>query len=155
MEQTQRTCDVLNEPGSGFYDVRTLELVKKSFNVKRIMVPLADIGLNDGQVKQTLVSDSKTHVLPCGYEPGDQLPLGEVVIRTTPDPGVKRRTEGNAKRLKTDCGNAEPGGSERGKTPPAATKYAFATRTCFSPKEIYGHTGYLTFASYCPDVCLL
>ena len=153
MEQTQRTCEVLNAPGSGFYDVETVELVQRPYNVKRIFVPVADIGLGNSDFKKRLVCDDEpSNLLPCAYETGDSLPLGEMVVRTTPDPGVRDNSEKNAKRQKTDQFASH--GVHRGKTPPAATKYAFACRTCVSSKEIYGHTGYLTFASYCPDVCL-
>jgi len=159
MEQTQRTCDVLTKPGSGFYDVETVELVRRSYNVKRILIPIADVGLGNEDFKKAIVStDEQQRTLPCAYETGDSLPLGDIVVRTTPDPGVKDKT-GKHKRLKTEHSDTsqsslKPEIMERGKTPPAATKYAFSCRTCVTPKEIYGHTGYLTFASYCPDVCL-
>ena len=155
MEQTQRTCEVLTKPGSGFYDVETIELVRRSYNVKRIFVPVADIGLGNEDFKRAIVStETEEKVLPCAYETSDDLPLGDVVVRTTPDPGAGEKGFKN-KRLKNELSNAKTEVVEKGRTLPAATKYAFACRTCVTPKEIYGHTGYLTFASYCPDVCIL
>ena len=153
MEQTQRTCTALSKPRSGFFNIETIELVRRSYNVKRVFVPVADIGLTNDGCKQAIVSAEGEHrTLPCAYETGDVLPLGDVVVRTTADPGEP--ASGN-KRIRTERGVGEgKAGPEKGRTSPAATKYAFACRTCVTPKELAGHTGYLTFASFRRDVSL-
>lgn len=146
MEQAQRMCKALNNPESGYFDIETVELVKKSHNVKRIMVPVADIGLGADDVKNALVSSNDVfRTLPFAYEENDDIPIGNIAIRTTPDPGSNLKSHNGAKRRKTD---ESDGSYMKSQTPPAATKFAFSCRTCVSSKEIYGHTGYLTFASY-------
>ena len=139
--------------------METLELVRRSHNVKRVYIPIADIGIGDSEVRTALIKgeNNTSSVLPCAYEAGDDMPVGEIIIRTTPENKDGLSSSKNPKRAKFDMSSSQisQGGGksyEKGKTPPAATKYAFSTRTCILPKEIYGHTGYLTFATYRPGL---
>lgn len=160
IEQTQRFCALLRKPGSGFRDVETIEIVRKSHNVKRVNIPVADIGLEKPEVRENLLSANGP--LHCAYETGDQLPIGHVILRTNQE---APHTSKLSKRQKMDQkdtnggdnsgdSKAKKGPDDKGYTAPSATKHAFSFRSCVAPKEIYGHTGYLTFASYCPEVCL-
>lgn len=135
IEQVQRTCEKLNEADSGFSEIETIEIVQRSHNVKRVNIALANLGSMKGIMNDDL---SK-------YDKCESLSVGEVILRT--DASVNDRGL-PTKRQKMSDPNKQVESDEKGKTPPAITKYAFSCRTCVSPKEIYGHTGYLTFASY-------
>jgi len=170
VEQVQRTCAVLRKTDSGFRDVETVEIVRKSQNVKRVNLPIADLGLGNNEVLAAVLSNtSGTRMLPCAYEEGDDLPIGDVTVRAAQDASSsssaainrdakRQKPESDALKSKAEIETAaEPsakGERRKGYTPPAATKYAFSFRSCVAPKEIYGHTGYLTFATYCPEVLL-
>nr|CAB3226524.1 tRNA (adenine(58)-N(1))-methyltransferase catalytic subunit TRMT61A [Phallusia mammillata] len=162
IEQTQRFCALLRRPGSGFRDVETIEIVRKSHNVKRVNIPVADIGLGNPEVKQHVLSDKGP--LNYAYETGDDLAIGHVIVRTNQEAGKpckppKRQKVENVDSQESNSeasGNVQQkkGPEDKGYTAPSATKFGYSFRTCIAPKEIYGHTGYLTFASYCPEVCL-
>uniref|UniRef100_H2Z0U5 tRNA (adenine(58)-N(1))-methyltransferase catalytic subunit TRMT61A n=1 Tax=Ciona savignyi TaxID=51511 RepID=H2Z0U5_CIOSA len=77
IEQVQRTCSALRQKGSGFRDIQIFELVRRSSNVKRIFVPMADLGLADEGVQRELAKQENP-ILPCSYEAGDDIPVGEV-----------------------------------------------------------------------------
>ena len=135
IEQVQRTCEKLNEPESGFSEIETIELVQRSHNVKRVNIAIANMGSLEHTVDEKATK----------YDKCERLPVGEVILRT--DASVNDRGL-PTKRQKMSDPSKQVESDEKGKTPPAVTKYAFSCRTCVSPREIYGHTGYLTFASY-------
>lgn len=136
IEQVQRTCEKLHEVNSGFSEIETIEIVQRSHNVKRVNIAITNLGSSkDGD-------DGDTG----SYDQTERLPVGEVILRTdasASDRGLpsKRSRMSDSKRQDNGDNNSKP-------PPPAVTKYAFSCRTCVSPREIYGHTGYLTFASY-------
>ena len=136
MEQVQRTCEVLHK--KGFSDVITMELVKHTNNVKRINMPIANLG--------DPASD-KTHK-SWPFKAGDHLSVGEVVLKTNGNeksfkqPSKKQKLEKNADEP-VNCSKKK----ESGITPSSLSDKSFMFRTCVKPREIYGHTGYLTFAT--------
>ncbi|XP_002129825.2 tRNA (adenine(58)-N(1))-methyltransferase catalytic subunit TRMT61A [Ciona intestinalis] len=147
IEQVQRTCTNLRQQGSGFKDIQVFELIRRSCNVKRVFVPMADLGLDDNEVRSEVVGES--NILPCAYDATDVLPLGEVVMRTN-----QQETDAFSKRNKRQ--KTSSGAMETGSNTPSSSvvtqKHAFCCRTCVLPKETYGHTGFLVFATYQPNV---
>jgi len=127
MEQVQRTCELLHEPARGFSEIITIELVNNSYNVKRINMPIANLG--------NPAADHTDASWP--YKVGDHLTVGEVTARNEFAP----MESSNGKQQQLD----------KSYTPPAMADKTYTARVCTQPKEISGHTGYLTFATYCPD----
>ena len=154
MEQVQRTCELLHEPARGFSEIITIELVNNSYNVKRINMPIANLG--------NPAADHTDASWP--YKVGDHLTVGEVTARNEFAPmessnGKKRRRgaagggadgDGDAEE-KVAMGVDERQQLDKSYTPPAMADKTYTARVCTQPKEISGHTGYLTFATYCPD----
>lgn len=160
--------------------------------MRKVLLPVVDLGLDDPDVRKTFCEmfESKScNILPCPYEKGDKLPIGEIVqLEAVPSGPAQKHKNPNtklhksAKRRRTEVGDKDDeiqseevgnteiqsdGNSEkkvqsdqtsrtkaltlrdRGYTPPATTRNMYSSRTCTLPKEIYGHTGFLTFATYC------
>jgi len=139
MEQVQRTCEVLRT--KGFSDVITIELVKHTNNVKRVNMPIANLG--DPSADNTHKS--------WPYKVGDHLTVGEVVLKTN---GNGRNCKQPFKKQKLDSSTLIHSDSvndlkktESGITPSSISDKSYMFRTCVKPREIYGHTGYLTFAT--------
>lgn len=174
VEQVQRTCLALDEANC-FEDIETIELVVRPYNVRKMTLPIANLGLSDPDVREALCGQqSGQSILPCAYETGNRLPVGDVIMiseNSNEDANSRQKGKKNPPFLKRKHPDAEPG-EKNGKshdklaeskdnspllewkepstpTPPSFTKNLFSARTCSSPKEIYGHTGYLTFATYC------
>ena len=139
----QRTCEKLNEVNSGFSEIETIEIVQRSHNVKRVNVAIANLGSLEDEDDNNLIYNDKA----------EKLPVGEVILRSDASANDRGLP---SKRSRMNDPKKERNGVENVNTPPAVTKYAFSCRTCVSPRDIYGHTGYLTFATYrAPATCLL
>lgn len=169
IEQVQRTCTVLRESRC-FEDIETIELVHKPYKVRKTNLSIVNLGFSDPDVQQVLGDDQVT--LPPLFEAGDCLSIGTVTTTSEPKAGnsrppLKRKrrdsTEDSRTSSTADSGEIAKSDSnladsisqkpdsreESTKTPPSFTKNAFTFKTCAAPKEIYGHTGYLTFATHC------
>lgn len=164
IEQVQRTCVVLNESGC-FEDIETVELIHKPYKVRRTNLPIVNIGLSDPDVRKVLCEDRQ--ILPCAYDLGDSLPVGVVAVPSemngdaTIQHAKKRKLDSDkasavdekAKAISEDAVTTTSPAEQSNPrvpvlTPPSFTKNAFSSKSCMAPKEIYGHTGYLTFATY-------
>nr|XP_039254937.1 tRNA (adenine(58)-N(1))-methyltransferase catalytic subunit TRMT61A-like [Styela clava] len=172
VEQVQRTCLALHESGC-FEDIETIELVTKPYNIRKTTLPIVNLGLSDPEVREALCGKAKGNpILPFAYEAGNCLPVGDVIMisensnentNSRRKQTLKRKQDWNdrnkvsrdksadqmSKRAENDDSLSKEEKEPSTPTPPSFTKNLFSTRTCSSPKEIYGHTGYLTFATYC------
>ena len=135
IEQVQRTCQLLQDPSNGFGEVVIMELVKMSHNVKRVNMPIANMGKPDGEH----LDESWP------YKVGDKLTVGEITLRS------EYMTGSESKKRKIDD-DKEVEMKNKSYTPPAMSEKTFTSRVCTQPKDIYGHTGYLIFATYQPSV---
>lgn len=119
VEQTQRVCEKLTE--DGFSDIVTLECLLRTFDIKTINMPEADLG----QIKTEIEDESEKE---CQEQGSDREQIGDV----TP-----------AKIQKMDASEARLKAGELQKQ----TQSSFVFKTCRTPHTIPGHTGYLTFAT--------
>ncbi|KAK2187577.1 hypothetical protein NP493_161g02003 [Ridgeia piscesae] len=147
IEQVQRTCETLEK--LGFTDIQSLECLARTFDVRTVNMPLANLG---GGVDIGVEGDQSGSLhQPCighiEYDTGGRDAKNTKKRRgdgDTPDGS----TEDGASKKWSDGGNGGDAGDGRTKMSESAS---FVFKTAHPPVQMPGHTGFLTFATLYPD----
>jgi len=143
----QRTCETLEK--LGFTDIQSLECLARTFDVRTVNMPLANLG---GGVDIGVEGDQSGSLhQPCighiEYDTGGRDAKNTKKRRgdgDTPDGS----TEDGASKKRSDDGNGGDAGDGRTKMSESAS---FVFKTAHPPVQMPGHTGFLTFATLYPD----
>ena len=146
IEQVQRTCECLTQ--LGFTDVKTIECLSRTFDVRTINMTMPDLGY-------TTTEDSEKGVIDVGgsYHHPEVGHLEPVVVRNIDnDDGDEYEDEEDNKSSKKAKHHEDKDGSKTIKTTSGdKPQPTFFFKSGLAPMQMPGHTGYLTFATLFPQ----
>ncbi|XP_033127816.1 tRNA (adenine(58)-N(1))-methyltransferase catalytic subunit TRMT61A-like [Anneissia japonica] len=134
IEQVQKTC--LELTAQGFEEVSTLECILRTYDVRTISLPVPKLGFESPTGTQAEKSNTKTDKDEQVIGNDDNDDSSKVKEEVTDTNGSKGK---GRKRERLDYNPKEKG--------PKGQSNCVVMKCTTQPKEMPGHTGYLTFAT--------
>ena len=142
IEQVQRTCETLEK--LGFLDIQTLECLNRTFDVRTVNMPVANLG--GGDVDIGIDHSGSLHQPITGHIEYDVV--GSKDVKKKKWFGDRRDESGSSDqcsaRTVTDAVDSSGVVGE-------SRTASFVFKTAHPPVTMQGHTGFLTFATLYPE----